>query len=207
MLYVGDLSAQDAQVLAHLSRSSLKILEFGCGGSTQILAQSAAVLADITSVETDSTWIERTESLLAVLGRPGRVQFLPWDQWKATLGPPTPEYDFIFNDGVDHLRLEFARDAWNYLKIGGILAFHDTKRPTDATLAFQFCTEKFLEIDTIRVNHLGSNITFVEKRVALRYYDWNVAEQRPPWMSAMAPVEESIERLRETRLAPVRSPA
>lgn len=172
--YVGDISKQDAVVLAALASSATNILEFGSGASTQVLA--AYGKCPVLSVETSAVWIKRTRGNLERLGLPA-VQFTSYADWA---GNPTGEYDLIFDDGVDGFRLEFAFAAWKLLKIDGIFAFHDTRRFQDVANVVELLRKHSPEIRSVIVNKDHSNITTFRKKEAEFYDDWNVSEQRTP---------------------------
>ena len=74
--FIGDLSTQDAAVLATMAQGA-RVLEFGAGGSTQIFA---AVADGCVSMETDGDWISRTQRNLLRLDLPiERVRFMHYD--------------------------------------------------------------------------------------------------------------------------------
>jgi predicted O-methyltransferase YrrM len=176
--YIGDISRDDAQLLSRYAASARRILEFGAGASTQVLAQTAPEGAEIVTVETEKSWVERTRKNLERLGIARRIQFVRYRGfWRAVQGP----FDFIFDDGVDRLRGDFAQRAWPLLAVGGALLFHDTRRPRDARTALRFVETVFLEVASVHLNAEGSNITVVRKQAPLRYVDWNVVEGRARW--------------------------
>src|SRR5438270_8420588 len=114
--YIGDISREDAQLLSRYAAGARRMLEFGAGASTQVLAQSAPEGAEIVTVETDSGWIGRTRRNLQLLGVTREVKFVPYRGfWRALRGP----FDFIFDDGIDRRRREFAEHAWPLLAVGG----------------------------------------------------------------------------------------
>jgi len=179
-VFVGDLSVNDADILSKLSSGASRILEFGVGGSTQIFAQTAPEDASIISVDTDTGWISRTEENLVKLDACRRVKFLAYDKMLAEI--EGRQFDLIFDDGRDDLRLEFARIAWDRLNVGGLLVFHDTRRIQDMANVLIVANEHYLEVDTIEVNVSNSNLTTIRKKVAEPYVNWNYVEGRAPWM-------------------------
>jgi hypothetical protein len=56
--FVGDLSLQDAELLERYVTRAKAVLEFGVGGSTQIIAQSIPEGAKFASIDTDPSWID-----------------------------------------------------------------------------------------------------------------------------------------------------
>ena len=176
--YIGDISREDAQLLARYAAGARRILEFGAGASTQVLAQTAPEGTEIVTVETDAPWIERTRRNLQRLGVGREVSFVAYRGfWRTLQGP----FDFIFDDGVDRLRGEFAERAWPLLAVGGALLFHDTRRPRDARTALRFVERVFLEVASVQLNADGTNVTVVRKQAPLQYVDWNVVEGRARW--------------------------
>jgi predicted O-methyltransferase YrrM len=176
--YIGDISREDAQLLARFAAGARRILEFGAGASTQVLAQSAPEGAEIVTVETDGRWIERTRRNLKLLGLTREVKFVAYRGfWRALQGP----FDFVFDDGVDKRRGEFAERAWPLLAVGGAMLFHDTRRAADARTALRHAERFFLQVESVQLNAEGSNITVVRKQAPLQYVDWNVAERRARW--------------------------
>ena len=107
--YIGDISREDAELLARTAAGARRILEFGAGASTQVLAQSASEGAEIVTVETKPDWVERTRANLRRLGIRREVRFVPYRGfWRSVQGP----FEMIFDDGIDRLRAEFAERAW-----------------------------------------------------------------------------------------------
>jgi predicted O-methyltransferase YrrM len=195
MLYVGDVSKRDAELLAAMSAKATRILEFGVGASTQVMAQSAPADATIVSVNTDPDWMIRTELTLAALEAPTPVNFLTWNDWKASIENAQEPYDLILDDGIDELRVEFASLAWPLLKVGGSLLFHDTRRPQDAVNALYFALQNFTSVDTVTINAADSNLTVIVKKEATLYRDWNQDEEREPWMIGWEPLGITLIKL------------
>jgi len=174
--FIGDLSLEDADILAGYARNARSILEFGAGGSTQIFAQFNADC--IISVETDQSWITLTKTRLKKLDK--TVDFIPYTtQFNQT-------FDMIFVDGVDHLRRDFAIETWKYLKPNGIMVFHDTRRFQDFQNAAWIAQLYFNEIKRIDVNAPASNgatsnMTILHKKQHEPYVNWNDEENKPEW--------------------------
>ena len=171
--YIGDISRQDAQVLAEHAADCQRILEFGVGGSTQVLAQIAPPGAVVTTVDTDPSWIQRTRENLLKLRIRANVKFVTYQDW---LLMDVGLIDLVFIDGHDHLRKDFAERSWCFLRVGGIMLIHDTRRPEDAANVFDFAKLHHLEVESIDLNARASNITLIRKKVSEPYINWNIAE-------------------------------
>lgn len=178
MRWVGDLSIQDAKIIEKYAISG-DILEFGAGGSTMIIAQSADVKS-LISVETDQYWIDITSRRMKAIEDKIEPIFLDYSEV-----PVTGNFDMIFVDGVDHLRLDFARRTWNLLKPLGFMIFHDTRRFQDFKNAISIAEEFFEEILSIDVNieyeGIPSNLTILQKKNSIQYVSWPDEENKPEW--------------------------
>lgn len=180
--FIGDLSAQDSKIIETYARRASRVLEFGVGGSTQIIAQSISESTQFLSLDTDPAWIETTEHNLQRLGVQSRCSMMRYEEWAPA---PGEHFDLIFNDGTPEQRLEFALRCFSHLRIGGFLLFHDTrglhhiKNVTSVIEAFYESIGRvtFNEV----VDGVASNITVVEKKVKEPYVNWNEVEGRPPW--------------------------
>ena len=175
--FIGDLSLEDADILAGYAKNCEKILEFGSGGSTQIFAQSNA--RSIISVETDQKWIDLTASRLAQFGTTV-VEFSSYATHFDKF------FDLIFVDGVDSLRKDFAIKTWKLLKLNGIMLFHDTRRFRDfqnvAWISQLYFNEiKQIDVNATASNGISSNITVLHKKQYEPYVNWNKSENKPEW--------------------------
>lgn len=178
--YIGDLSINDAKVLKEFAKKSQSILEFGVGGSTQLLRHYSEGVMD--SVDTSPEWIEITKQRMELVGVDKEVKYYDYD-WM-----PNKEYDLIFVDGGMDLRNEFALNNWNRLKVGGFMLFHDTRRDW-AVKYLSSVLEKFSEeIEFILLNENDSNISIIKKREKLIYENWNEVENRKFWLYSASPV-------------------
>lgn len=176
--FIGDLSLEDADVLVTHAQRSDNVLEFGVGGSTQVMAQCG--VKTMRCVDTDPKWIELTSNRLAQLENATPVVFSTYTTDFAE------QYDLILVDGVDHLRRQFAIDTWQYLRVGGVMLFHDTRRFQDFQNAAWVAQLYFNEISRIDVNAQASNgqtsnITVLHKKTLEPYVNWNYTENKPPW--------------------------
>jgi predicted O-methyltransferase YrrM len=193
--YIGDISKQDAALLRRLTAqlhglmgTPPRILEFGMGASTQVIAHYSD--AEFTSVETEPSWRERTVANLELLGidRPVKLELYKGFMETICLKEDN-HYDLIFDDGVDGYRLEFARKTWRLLKEGGLLLFHDTRRTSDIKNVCELVAEQSAYISSVSINEADSNITVIRKRRPVFYENWNETEGRAPWQSGYAPMK------------------
>jgi len=197
--WIGDFSLQDADAFMRLALSRQRVLEFGAGGSTQILAQCK--LNRIISVETDLQWITLTQQRLCELKDTTTVEFIPYEGIQDLLHPTgfSETFDFIFVDGVDHLRREFAINTWPLLDVGGIMVFHDTKRFQDFQNAAWVMQLFHNEIEHVDVNvrasdGKSSNLTVIYKKKNEPYENWNYTENKPLWAYGMPgqPIDQPL---------------
>lgn len=190
--FIGDLSRADAELLEAYAHCATAVLEFGVGGSTQIIAQAIPDHAVFLSLETDPDWINTTLGNLRRLGVAHKCQFNKYGEWAAE----ESRFDLIFNDGIADLRLEFAMRAFPLLTAGGILLFHDTRRINDVRNVLDLIDVYFEEIENVafneRVNGVSSNITAVRKKAKETYINWNVDEQRPSWAIGIGTVPDDF---------------
>jgi len=191
--FIGDLSLQDADILAKFGRQSKSIIEFGSGGSTQIFSQCGC--NSVTSIETDPNWINLTKKRLSQLNEASVVEFFSYTHLdKIIFGK---QYDLIFVDGVDHLRREFAITTWKYLQVGGVMIFHDTRRFNDFQNVAWIAQLYFNEINRIDINlaasdGISSNMTVIHKKSYEPYQNWNHTENKPLWAYGSQPNTEDI---------------
>ena len=189
--FVGDLSDADALVLESRVSSARYVLEFGAGGSTQIIAQSMPSGGRMVSVDTEPKWIETTRARLALLGVEERCRFVEYAAWPRSV---EREVDVVFVDGLSTHRRAFAKTAWALLRIGGVMLFHDTRRPTDVGNMCSLVARSFEEVDLVELNaRVGgsgdaSNISVVRKKRREPYVNWQRAEGKPQWRYGKLPV-------------------
>lgn len=177
--FIGDVSLQDADVLCQYASKSKRILEFGSGGSTQLLMQSGS--ESVTSVETDPFWISITKKRIEQIQSQTSLTFSDY-----TTEFNDQKFDMIFVDGVDHLRRQFAVETWKYLEPNGVMLFHDTRRARDFENASSVAQLYHNEIYRIDVNQpasngLSSNITVLHKKPLENYVDWTTVEGKSAW--------------------------
>ena len=180
MKFIGDLSKYDASVLEKYGKWATTILEFGMGGSTQILAQSLLPGHHLWSMDTDSTWIARTQKNLDTLQVPhDKYTLLEYDL--GLDGTNGYMFDLIFDDGVDDERFPFGICTFKKLKLGGWFLMHDTRRRGDMRNFLDLVMAYKDEIGEVKLNMNGSNISGFTRKDVESYYDWNKVEGREPW--------------------------
>jgi predicted O-methyltransferase YrrM len=189
--YIGDISKKDATVLRMYAQTSNNILEFGCGASTQVIANYVSKEARITSIDTEEAWIEKTRSNIKVLGIKNHVNFLNYNTFMDHILVDI-HFDFIFDDGADSLRREFAIKMWPYLAVGGVIGFHDTRRGPDFRNVLEVLAHYQNEVDDVAFNVWGSNITMIWKKVAEPYDNWQITEKREPWQLGYGELPEEF---------------
>jgi predicted O-methyltransferase YrrM len=177
--FIGDLSKQDVSVLIKYIKKASNILEFGVGGSTQIICKIKKKSARFISIDTSQDWIDRTIDNLQLLSIKADVNFFLYGNWEQSIEGIS--FDFIFDDGVPDLRKDFGLTVWKYLNVGGSLLIHDTRtieRIRDVELIID---NYYLEIDSILANTNHSNITVITKKMKEPYTDWNIVENKRAW--------------------------
>ena len=193
--FVGDLSDSDALLIEQYASSSgvRSVLEFGAGGSTQIIAQCLdRAGAELVSVETDPRWIATTRERLGLLGVSNRCRFVNYAGWRRTkVVRSSQPFSLVFVDGLGAERLNFARAAWPLLSVGGVMLFHDTRRPQDVANVLALVSERNEEVASVIMNEApahvshdnssSSNTTVVLKKKRERYVNWKSRSGRPKW--------------------------
>lgn len=180
--YIGDISKNDAIVLQECANNATSILEFGCGASTQVLAACTTGL--MLSIDTEQSWMDKTQENLKILRIENpNVHFQDYYRYmkNAEVNPIVGNFDFIFDDGADSLRREFAIKIWPKLAVGGVLAFHDTRRGHDFRNVLEVLATFQDEVGRVYFNYLNSNITLVVKKISQPYDNWQITEKREPW--------------------------
>lgn len=190
--YIGVLSIADAHLLSELAASADRILEFGAGASTQLFA--AYGRGQVTCIETEARWIQKTQRHLEQLGLTKPVSFRHVRNEDRLALPADEQFDLVFVDGLDRLRLRFAIGAWPQLTVGGVMCVHDTRRTrphgdadlSDVQNVCRVIEEYSTEIDSIVLNQGNSNTTVIRKRTPLLYEDWMQTEGRTPAQMGLA---------------------
>jgi len=194
--YVGDLSREDADLLARLAGEANRILEYGVGASTQVFAQAAKPQTEILSLDTEDYWIDRTRLLLDELVPEHRVQLQRFERLTVLEDSADGSFDLVFDDGHEDLRLEFGLAAWRLLRTGGKLVLHDTRRRGDMGNVLLLSARFFREIERIDLNPEGSSLSILHKCARKPYFDWNKQQDRAAWEMGEEDLDTTIRRLR-----------
>ena len=192
--FVGDLSVEDAEIIERYAKRAKRVLEFGVGGSTQIIAQVLPKKSRFVTVDTDPRWIRMTHARLGKLGVQDRCRFLSYARWLRRRAAGT--FDLIFIDGQADLRCTFAKRAWSRLTSTGVMLFHDTRRTRDVVAMLSVVLANHEEVASIRMNEryrgASSNISVVRKKPREPRVDWHAAEDKPSWMYGQKDVPEEF---------------
>lgn len=193
--YIGDISWADASVLKEMVETHHTILEFGCGASTQVMAKYKSNGSSFRSIDTSKEWIDTTIKNLQLLDiSTFSVEFQQYEDFFSQVSP-NDQYDFIFNDGGDSLRRAFAVNIWPHLATNGILAFHDTRRPHDFRNVLEILATFQNEIGAVYFNTNGSNITTIQKVTPKPYDNWQIRENKEPWMLGYGEIPDYYKKL------------
>lgn len=196
--YIGDISKADAALLkVQASLPHYKsILEFGCGASTQVIAKYKDKETKFVSIDTSKEWIDKTVDNLQYLGiNPDIVEFCEYNLYMPLLPTIGDKFDFVFDDGVDSHRREFAIRVWPYIKVGGALGFHDTRRAHDFRNVLETLANFQNEIGAVIFNANDSNITLVYKIAPRPYDNWQISENRQPFELGYGDIPEDYKKL------------
>jgi predicted O-methyltransferase YrrM len=176
LLYIGDISRGDAKVLYGYASKSQNIVEFGCGGSTQVLAHSQA---NVISIDTEQSWIDRTAENIRGLGLK-MPTFCLWKNRHTVMSTlKENSIDMIFDDGNPPERKPFFDEIFKYVKVGGVLLGHDTR--LESMWIYKAIHDHQNEITTVSINEDDSNITVITKGHPRQYKNWNAEENRENW--------------------------
>ena len=184
--FVGDLSRADMQVLAEYAMRHRRILEFGAGASTQILAMRGHGDDSFVCVETDPLWVDRTRENLRRLGARREPLFISWALWEESTHA---EFDLVFVDGKDDLREAFALRAWPMLGEGGVMLWHDCRQPHIVERVLALVRRFHEEVESVALSLGGSNMAAIRKRVALPYEHWGENERLRTGSVAVNPAQ------------------
>jgi predicted O-methyltransferase YrrM len=192
--WVGDLSLQDADVLAKYGSNSEVVFEHGSGGSTMIFAQTSK---QVFAYEHNPQWVSTVSERIKQLNFQNAIIS---SDLKGIV-KQISEIDVAFIDGLVPARHKIARIIWSKLKNGGFMLFHDSrefdprnKKHTQTSrykndlpaLTYLITSEFRGEIENISFNVSASdgeksNINVIQKNKQPFYVDWQEIEKRPSW--------------------------
>ena len=188
--WVGDLSLQDADLLAMYGRKSKSVLEFGAGGSTMIFGQTCS---NVFSVETEPDWIELMQKRLNAIGC-RHVELMPYSKYLSYLKDSGLMFDTIFIDCHTSKRPAVIKHAWRFLKEDGVLLIHDTRKsskykhlnhPYATIFPYLFQTHytniRSLDFCAEASDGQRSNTTVIIKGMIPEYVNWQDVENKPKW--------------------------
>lgn len=193
--WVGDLSLQDADLLAMYGRQATRVLEHGCGGSTMILAQTAP---SVVSYENVPKWKDVVEQRLSNLNLHHKAIIIGQNSIEPFYNLVKDyTFDLAFIDGEAKYRVSFIKKLWNTISDEGYVLFHDTRRDINVYKAARktYRTDlTAIEILKLFPHEVGeivfnvrasdgvkSNITIIKKEKQPVYEDWQRQENKPKW--------------------------
>lgn len=163
-----DLSRADAALLARLC-AGRRVVEFGSGGSTLLLARVAAYVA---SYDTDATWTELTRARLAEEPA-GSVCAV--DLWTYGGVPDQlPAADVALVDGAPGLR-----PAWTRALVERgvpLVLVHDSRGDQVGPALAALGWPASLRVRSVELHAEGSHTTVVRCGEPVAYEDWNQTE-------------------------------
>jgi len=172
-----DLSRADVAVLHELC-AGRTVVEFGCGGSTLLLARFSRI---VLSYDHDVGWLERVARVARRRAQKGvRMSRIVLQHVPEGAPPPKlPRVDVLFVDGernARHLWVERALRA----RVARVVVIHDSRRPSPLADCSSLITWPLTRrIDRVLYHYKNSNHVVVCLRdESVRYVDWNKAEPR-----------------------------
>jgi SAM-dependent methyltransferase len=164
-----DLSRADVRVLYSLCRNK-SVVEFGCGGSTVLLANFAA---SVVSYDTSQDWIERTKYRLAQ----EKKHACRGIYWYSSVPAPSemPRADVYFIDGVPDLRAQWV-SAVIERRLAETIIIHDSRSQIMDSIASCFTYPAVLSLRTLEYHADGSNLLVIRLGQPVVYENWNLTE-------------------------------
>ncbi len=191
--WVGDLSLQDADIIAYYSKQSTWALEHGSGGSTMIMSH----FCNVISFEHDDKWKHTVRKRLDLISNKKITHVLNEQQFYNHLRNNHYQFDLMFVDGRVIDRRPFIDGYWNQLIDGGYLLIHDTRKIVSKhTFERHIHRTDLIPNDIINMfpneigevyfnkkdsNGVASNITAIKKEVQPLYDNWQDKENKPSW--------------------------
>ncbi len=181
-----DLSRADVRVLHRLC-AGRRVVEFGCGGSTVLLAHFVPLLL---SYDTDPSWVERTKQRIArepLPVRPGPEcgvcpgacihrcilveHFDETDRVPADL----PAADVYFIDGYVPLRAAWL-EAVITRRLAETIIIHDSRSSAMTDIGRVLAYPLTLSLRSLEYHADGSNLLIVRAGAPCEWVNWNEAE-------------------------------
>lgn len=164
-----DLSRADVRLLYRLCDGK-SVVEFGCGGSTVMLAHFCASLR---SYDTDPSWIERTQRRLAREDSAlnARVMLFGCNSVPADL----PAADVYFVDGYvpdRKLWIEAIIDR----RLAEVIIVHDSRSSAMTDIGQVISWPRSLSLRSLEYHVGGSNMLLIRCGAPCEYVNWNEAE-------------------------------
>jgi hypothetical protein len=187
MHFIGDLSKEDVRLLTvYAANARLGILEFGVGGSTQLLSMASDPLLPMMSVDTSQEWIVKTKGVLDRLHyhRKRPIEFVLYADWTKK-----SQYDLVFNDGLRRERYNFALWAWNRMPTGATMLWHDCRRPDDRKEIVEF-VQQTPTVACLELSKDGSNLAAIKKGPLYSLENWHAGQE--PWELGIAPLPTKL---------------
>lgn len=165
-----DLSRADVVHLVELCKGK-RVVEFGCGGSTVLLAQ---VAAQLTSYDSSADWVKLARERLKKEGAvcPTKIEFL-----KDASKPPqtAPRADVYFIDGLRKFRPGWTRAVIDR-GLASVIAMHDSRRP-NLDVEFLLQCPTILKLQRLDVHPNNSNLLVIHTRERpVAWENWNLTE-------------------------------
>lgn len=192
--WVGDLSLQDADLLAMYGRKATRVLEHGSGGSTMILAQTAQ---QVISLEDNVSWNDVITQRLRNLNLDHKVTVLGHQLSTFINLIKEHKFDLVFVDGAAKDRVAFIQGTWNSITDGSYILIHDSRYYDDKHITWRGTYRTDLvatEVLRRYPNQIGevifnakasdgqkSNITIIRKEIQPVYENWQALENKPSW--------------------------
>lgn len=173
-----DLSRADVRLL-HKLCAGKAVVEFGCGGSTILLAQFAE---RVRSYDTDSSWLERTQRRLDRDPDHAPVELRQCQEGVVPDGLPPADVYFI--DGWCPDRPKWVREV--VLRgLTGLLIYHDSRSGEMTTLASALVYPVTQCLRSVEYHVEDSNMVVLRCGEGVKYVNWNEAEpeNRLPFLS------------------------
>ncbi len=174
-----DLSRADVRLLYEFCQGKT-VVEFGCGGSTVLLAQFAA---KVSSYDTDRDWINRTARRLEREPKP--------DHARPTLThytsfPPRelPKADVYFIDGYVPDRVRWVKLAIEE-RLTETIVVHDSRSSAMSDIGPMLTYPLTMSLRSLTYHLDGSNMLVIRAGAPVEYVNWNAAEPayRLPFLS------------------------